>query len=162
MPILGSINAELMPEYFHAAYIVGCKRNTAISSNKPKYTFLLVTSVYIEHIKLIHSKLSGSLYALNTSNNFVPTKSLNTLYHSLVHTRLTHGVVLWGGTFTSHLKRTTTCQKNAVHIIHNKPYNYLTSQLFKQSNILKFNDLYDIARRNSFKRKLKQCIICLY
>ena len=35
-----------MPEYFDAAYIVGCKINTAISSNKPKYTFLLVTSVY--------------------------------------------------------------------------------------------------------------------
>ena len=47
MPVfLGSINAELMPEYFHAAYIFGCKRNTAISANKPKYTFLLLTSVY--------------------------------------------------------------------------------------------------------------------
>ena len=43
---LGSINTELMPEYFHAAYMFGCKRNTAISDNKPKYTFLLVTSVY--------------------------------------------------------------------------------------------------------------------
>ena len=36
---------ELMPAYCHAAYIFGCKRNTAISDNKPKYTFLLVTSV---------------------------------------------------------------------------------------------------------------------
>ena len=35
-----------MPEYLHAAYIVGCKINTEISSNKPKYTFLLVTSVF--------------------------------------------------------------------------------------------------------------------
>ena len=67
---------------------------------------------------------------------------MNTLYHSLVHTHLTYGVLLWGGTFTSHLKRITTCQKKAVRIIHNKPYNYHTSQLFKQSNILKFNDLY--------------------
>ena len=33
--------------------------------------------------------------------------------------------------------------KKAVRIIHNKPYNYHTSQLFKQSNILKFNDLYE-------------------
>ena len=96
-----------------------------------------------EHIKHIHSKLSGSLYALNRSKNFVPTKSLNTLYHSLVHTHLTYGDLLWGGTFTSHLKRITTCQKKAVRIIHNKPYNYHTSQLFKQSNILKFNDLYE-------------------
>ena len=44
---MGSINAELMPEYFHAAYIFGCIRNTAISANKPKYTFLLLTSVCI-------------------------------------------------------------------------------------------------------------------
>ena len=43
---MGSINAELMPEYFHATYIFGCKINTAISANKPKYTFLFVTSVY--------------------------------------------------------------------------------------------------------------------
>ena len=48
---LSSINAELMPEYFHAAYIFGCKINTAISANKPKYTFLLVTSVcYLYYI----------------------------------------------------------------------------------------------------------------
>ena len=46
MPVfLGSMNAELIPEYFHAAYIFGCIRNTAISANKPKYTFLLLTSV---------------------------------------------------------------------------------------------------------------------
>ena len=44
---LGSINAELITEYFHAAYSFGCKINTAISANKPKYTFLLVTSVYV-------------------------------------------------------------------------------------------------------------------
>ena len=25
-------------------YIFGCKRNTAISANKPKYTFVLLTS----------------------------------------------------------------------------------------------------------------------
>ena len=68
---------------------------------------------------------------------------MNTQYHSLVHTHLTYGDLLWGGTFTSHLKRITTCQKKAVRIIHNKPYNYHTSQLFKQSNILKFNDLYE-------------------
>ena len=35
-----------MPEYFHAAYFFGGKINTAISANKPKYTFLLVTSVH--------------------------------------------------------------------------------------------------------------------
>ena len=70
---------------------------------------------------------------------------MNTLYYSLVHTHLTYGVILWGETFTSHIKRITTCQKKAVRIIHNKPYNYHTSQLFKQSNIhvLKCNDLYE-------------------
>ena len=41
-----------MPEYFHAAYIFGCKRNTAISANKPKYTFLLLTSVAI-HMRVM-------------------------------------------------------------------------------------------------------------
>ena len=49
---LGSINAELMPEYFQAAYIFGCKRNTAMSANKPKYTFLLLTSVYISTVSV--------------------------------------------------------------------------------------------------------------
>ena len=45
-----------MPEYFHAAYVFGCKINNAISAKKPKYTFLLVTSVYAsrphKHIKI--------------------------------------------------------------------------------------------------------------
>ena len=114
---------------------------------KSTYKFLGVVLderlTWSEHLKRIHSKLSGSLYALNRSKHFVPTKSLNTLYHSLVHIHLTYGVLLWGGTFTSHLKHITTCQKKAVRIIHNKPYNYHTSQLFKQSNILKFNYLYE-------------------
>ena len=42
-----------MPEYFHAAYIFGCNRNTAISANKQKYTFLLVTSEDL-HFVLAH------------------------------------------------------------------------------------------------------------
>ena len=45
-----------MPEYSHAAYIFGCKRNTAISANKQKYNFLwwLVydLSVYLKAFEL--------------------------------------------------------------------------------------------------------------
>ena len=52
-----------MPEYFHAAYIFGCKRNTAISANKPKYTFLLLTSVcpdvktYVCVLQIVHHEV---------------------------------------------------------------------------------------------------------
>ena len=52
-----------------------------------------------------------------------------------------HGCFIWWIIMSSGIDL-TTCQKKAIHIIHNKPYNYHTSQLFKQSNILKFNDLY--------------------
>ena len=47
-----------MPEYFHAAYIFGCKRNTAISANKPKYTFLLLTSVVAQRATPISDPIS--------------------------------------------------------------------------------------------------------
>ena len=46
MPVFGFNKCRIDARIFHSAYIFGCKRNTAISANKPKYTFLLLTSVY--------------------------------------------------------------------------------------------------------------------
>ena len=41
-----------------AFYIFGCKRNTAISSNKPKHTFLLVTSVLLVDSPRVNTGIS--------------------------------------------------------------------------------------------------------
>ena len=55
-----------MPEYFHAAYIFGCKRNTEISANKPKYTFLLLTSVRL---------LSSRIHVILTNSPLPPQEA---------------------------------------------------------------------------------------
>ena len=71
-----------MPEYFHATYIFGCKRNTAISANKPKYTFLLLTSVITSVVRHFYNKTLvctftvATLHHMNICYDYLPLNSI--------------------------------------------------------------------------------------
>ena len=62
-----------MPEYFHAAYIFGFKINTAISANKQKYTFLLVTSVDCFHKNVIIKTITK---VINVKSQIINNRSI--------------------------------------------------------------------------------------
>ena len=74
---------------------------------------------------------------MNRLKHVVSSRYLKTLCDSLVHSYITYGIVLWGGTCPSYINAIRICQKKAMRCIHNSVYNAHTDPLFRTSKILK-------------------------
>ena len=91
---------------------------------------------WLDHINSINIKLSRSLYILNSVKNMLPNFILRQIYYTMVQPYLTYGIILWGSTYQSYLKRTVILQKKAKRCIHKAHYNAHTKPLFYASNVL--------------------------
>ena len=97
---------------------------------------------WLDHINSINIKLSRSLYILNSVKNMLPNYILRKLYFTMVQPYLTYGIILWGSTYQSYLKRTVILQKKAIRYIHKADYNAHTKPLFYASNVLNIHYTY--------------------
>ena len=97
---------------------------------------------WLDHINSINIKLSRSLYILNSVKNMLPNYILRQLYFTMVQPYLTYGIILWGSTYQSYLKRTVILQKKAIRYMHKAHYNAHTKPLFCASNVLNINFTY--------------------
>ena len=88
---------------------------------------------WLDHINSINSTLSRSLYILNSVKNMLPNYILRQLYFTMVQPYLTYGIILWGSTYQSYLKRTVILQKKAIRYMHKAHYNAHTKPLFYDS-----------------------------
>ena len=103
---------------------------------------------WLDHVNSINIKLSRSLYILNSVKNMLPNDILRQLYYTMVQPYLTYGVILWGSTYQSYLKRTVILQKKAIRYMHKAHYNAHTKPLFYASNVLniKYSYLLEVAK----------------
>ena len=69
---------------------------------------------------------------------------LRILYYSLIHPHLTYGLRLWGNALQKYIRKLEILQKKSVRAITCSKYNTPSSPLFKQLNILKLKDLYEL------------------
>ena len=69
-------------------------------------------------------------------NGQPPSYILRKLYYTMVQPYLTYGIILWGSTYQSYLKRTVILQKKAIRYIHKADYNAHTKPLFYASKVL--------------------------
>ena len=97
---------------------------------------------WLDHINSINIKLSRSLYILNSVKNMLPNYILRQLYFTMVQPYLTYGIILWGSTYQSYLKRKVILQKKAIRYMHKAHYNAHTKPLFYASNVLNINFTY--------------------
>ena len=97
---------------------------------------------WLDHINSINIKLSISLYILNSVKNTLPNYILRQLYFTMVQAYLTYGIILWGSTYQSYLKRTVILQKKAIRYMHKAHYNAHTKPLFYATNVLNINFTY--------------------
>lgn len=88
------------------------------------------------HIDTIHSKVSRSLYAINSAKHFICEKALKTLYCSLVHSHFSYCIPIWTCASKTSLNKIELLQKKAIRIISNANYNAHTVPLFKDFEIL--------------------------
>ncbi len=87
-------------------------------------------------------KISKSIRIIYKSSFSLPKSCLRTLYFSLIYPYLHYCILVWGSTYQSYLERVVLLQKRVIRIINKKEYDAHTSPLFKESMILKLNDIY--------------------
>jgi len=63
--------------------------------------------------------------------------------NSLVQPYLSYGTILWGNTYSKHLRKLEVLQRKAVYCMSKANYNAHSSPLFKCRGILKLPDKYD-------------------
>ena len=94
------------------------------------------------HINYCKKKVSSGIYAMNACKHLLLPCHLRTLYFSLIHPHLLYGIILWGNAYKKHVHKLEVLQKKSLRIMHNAMYNAHTLPLFKQSGILKIEELH--------------------
>ena len=72
---------------------------------------------FIEHIKYICEKTIRKVNLLKRLKYFLPIKTLNTIYKSLIQSQIDYGITIYGFTYESNINRIFSLQKRAAKII---------------------------------------------
>ena len=99
---------------------------------------------WIEHIDFVKKKISGGIYALNSSKIFLSNANMRILYYSLVHPYLLYGIILWGSAYKKYTHKLYVLQKKALRVMYNTTYNAQSMPLFEKSGILRIQDMYNL------------------
>ena len=94
------------------------------------------------HTNIISNKVScyvGVLYKLRHQLNL---KAKLNFYYGMIYPILNYCVVVWGGTYSTHLDNLQKLQKRAVRLLTGAPYDSHSSPIFYALKILKFPDIY--------------------
>jgi len=96
------------------------------------------------HIDLVAKKVASGAYAINAAKRYLSVENLKALYHSLVHSHLTYGNLVWGSSFKYRQNKLISLQKKCIRNICKAPYNQETTPLFKHLDIPKLNDIFTL------------------
>ena len=88
------------------------------------------------HISQVESKISRSLYILNSVKHILPLSTMKTLYYSLIYSHLNYGIIHWSAAYTYHIKNLIKLQSRAVKIITKSKYNAAILPLHSRSHVL--------------------------
>ena len=94
------------------------------------------------HVELLLNKLTRSTGIFYRIRKFLPLEARIDYYYSFIFPFLSYCVVVWGGTFDSHLNSVIVQQKKFLRLIADAPFNSHTTPLFLRFKILKFIDIY--------------------
>ena len=95
------------------------------------------------HVKTVCVKVSTTIRILYKLQSCASTKNVINLHYTFVYLYLIHNVIIWGGTFSSHMSQLIILQKKLIRIITRNNYLAHTSPLFYKCNILEINDIYN-------------------
>lgn len=96
------------------------------------------------HTQNCKNKIASSLYAINSVKNILPLEHLSILYSSLVKPYIEYGLLLWGGTFKTHLKPIAINQRKCLRAITHSNYYSDTRPIFSKIKQLPLNELYKL------------------
>ena len=97
---------------------------------------------FLPHIQYILDKISKNIGIFYKLRSILPFCVLRNLYYTLVYPYLLYSILVWGGTYPTHLSRLLLMQKKVVRIITKSHFLAHSNPLFYRTSILKIHDLY--------------------
>ena len=72
---------------------------------------------FLPHLTKIENKLSQNVGIITKLKHYLPNSALLMLCYSIVYSHILYGIILWGSTYASHLKKLQLLQNKAVRAI---------------------------------------------
>ena len=92
------------------------------------------------HSAKIANKISRTLGIMNRLKRYLPCSAMKLMYDFLILSHLQFGITCWGFEWNRIFK----LQKRALRIMTNNKYNAHTEPLFKELEMLKVSDIFDV------------------
>ena len=108
-----------------------------------------------QHIAHVKTKISRIISILYKIRNSLTTSAKLMLYNSLVLPYLQYCCVAWGSANATTLRPLKTIQKRAIRIVKNANYIDHTLMLFKETKVLKLNDLIDAEMHKFIQKQIQ-------
>ena len=96
------------------------------------------------HISNIAYKISKTVGIISKIRHYLPETALLKIYCALIHSHLLYGLIIWGSTFPTYLKKLITLQNKTVKFICAAKFCDSSSPYYKCFKILKLKDLYKL------------------
>ena len=115
------------------------------------------------HISNIAYKISKTVGIISKIRHYLPETALLKIYCAHIHSHLLYGLIIWGSTFPTYLKKLITLQNKAVKFICAAKFYDSSSPYYKRLKILKLTDLYKLEVGKFIHANFKKCFpkICL-
>lgn len=95
-----------------------------------------------QHVNYLSAKLNRIVYGLYHMRNYIDGDHLRTLYVSWFESTMRYGLIHYGGTFPTILRRIVMCQRHALRVVFGLRRMESMSHLFTDHAILKFEEMY--------------------
>lgn len=105
-----------------------------------------------EHIKQLTMKLMKPIYMALQLQNILPNPIKRTVYMALIQSKLQYGISSWGAAHRTNLDQLIKAQKKFLKILYKKKRRFSSEQLFRETNVLKIEDLYEISTLKYIKK----------
>ena len=97
------------------------------------------------HVSNTTKTLRSILYKFKYLKSILEVSHLKILYYALVESRLSYGILGWGGVADCHLKQLEVIQKKFLKIMLNKENTYPSNLLYTEAQILNIRKLYILS-----------------
>ena len=96
------------------------------------------------HLKNLENKLSRGMWAISKLRRFVNSKTLRSVYYSLIYSHLIYCISSWGSAPQKHLDKIFVKQKKTIRIMTFSPYLAHTTPIFYHLKLLKLEDIFKL------------------
>lgn len=147
-----SLTSTTLPPFEEISIRMNGELYTLKSAKDTKYLGIMIDKhlKWDIHINYIIKKLRFILYRFRYLKNFLNQRYLKIIYHALVESHLSYGILGWGGVLNVHLGNLEIMQKRFLKIMLNVKPTYPSEQLFREAKLL------DIRQLFYFKINLRQ------